>query len=526
MHKLLRGRRFCASVIFTLLLTLSSFAGVRLPKIFGDHMVLQRQQPVPVWGWDDPGVEVTVLFAGQQKSVKADENGNWSLKLDAMEASKSGQVLTVKGSSTKVFKDVLIGEVWVCSGQSNMEWTVNGSLDPANEKKTANLPHIRHFKIPHINKPFPEDDVNGNWQACNPASVGNFTAVGFYFGRKLAKELDVPVGLIGSNWGGTRVEPWVPPVGFSSVPELKSLSDKVNSWSAKTPEGKKAWKEYVDKIKHWTEMAEGALKDGMEVMDIPTPPGPGASHQEATKLYNGMIAPIIPYGIRGAIWYQGESNGGEGGSYFHKKNALITGWRKLWQQGDFPFYYVQLANWRKASTNPQGGDGWAKLREAQTKCLTLKNTGMAVTIDIGDAGDIHPKNKQDVGLRLASWALAKDYGKSLVFSGPVYKSHKVEGSTIRIEFDHVGSGLMLGKKAGLAPTEEDSSGKMKHIAIAGADKKWYWAEAKVEGNSIVVSSEQVKEPVAVRYAFSMNPEGANLYNKEGFPASPFRTDKW
>ena len=497
-----------------------------MPKIFGDHMVLQRQQPVPIWGWEDPNVEVTVTFAGQTKTVKADESGNWMVKLDALEANKTGQALTVKGTSTKVFKDVLVGEVWICSGQSNMEWTVNQSMNANEEKKAANHPLIRHFKVPHTNKTVPEDDVNGSWQVCNPGSVGNFTAVGFYFGRKLHKELDVPVGLIGSNWGGTRVEPWTPPIGFRSVPELKNLSQQVDSWSAKTEAGKKAWKEYVERIKHWTEMAEESLKENQDVPEVPPAPGPGSSHQIATKLYNGMIAPLIPYGIRGVIWYQGESNGNEGISYFHKKNALITGWRKLWKQGDFPFYYVQLANWRKASTNPQGGDGWAKLREAQTKCLELKNTGMAVIIDIGEAGDIHPRNKQDVGLRLASWALVKDYGKSMVYSGPLYKSHKVEGSTIRIEFEHAGSGLMLGKKQGLAPVAEDTSGKMKHIAIAGSDKKWYWAEAKIEGNSLIVSSSSVKEPVAVRYAFAMNPEGANLYNKEGYPASPFRTDNW
>ena len=522
----IKGYSFGASIFLFVSLSLSSFAGVQLPKVFGDHMVLQRQQAVPVWGWEDPNVEVTVSFAGQTKSTKADEFGKWMLKLDAMEANKTGRELRVKGSSTKVFKDVLVGEVWVCSGQSNMEWTVNSSMNAAEERKGGDFPLIRHFKVPHTNKPTPEDDVNANWQVCTSKTVGGFTAVGFFFGRKIHKELDVPVGLIGSNWGGTRVEPWTPPIGFRSVPELKELSNRVDSWSVKTESGKKAWTEYLARIKHWTQMAEEALKENEEVQELPLAPGPGKSHQEATKLYNGMISPLIPYGIRGAIWYQGESNGNEGLSYFHKKSALIKGWRKIWKQGDFPFYYVQLANWRKASTNPQGGDGWAKLREAQTKCLELNNTGMAVIIDIGEAKDIHPRNKQDVGLRLASWALAKDYGKSIVFSGPVYKSHKVEGSSIRIEFDYAGGGLMIGQKKGLLPVTPDTAAKVKHIAIAGTDKKWFWAEAKIDGNALVVSSDQVKEPVAVRYAFSMNPEGANLYNKEGFPASPFRTDNW
>ena len=489
-------------------------------------MVLQRDQAIPVWGWDDPNIEVSVTFAGQTKTAKTDDFGKWMVKLDAVKANKVGQELLVKGSSSKVFKDVLVGEVWLCSGQSNMEWSVNASMNAAEERKAGTYPTIRHFKVGRGNQAFPAEDVNGNWSVCSPSTVGNFTAVGYYFARKIHKELDVPVGLIGSNWGGTRVEPWTAPIGFRSVPELKGLSEKVDSWSVKTEAGKKAWQEYLNRIKHWTAMAEDALKENQNVPILPEAPGPGKSHQEATKLYNAMIAPLIPYGIRGAIWYQGESNGNEGISYFHKKNALITGWRKLWKQGDFPFYFVQLANWRQASSNPQGGDGWAKVREAQTKCLELKNTGMAVIIDIGEAKDIHPRNKQDVGLRLASWALVKDYGKSMVYSGPIYKSHKVEGNKIRIEFEHVGSGLMLGQKQGLKPVTEDNSGKMKHVAIAGADKKWHWAEAKIEGNSIVVSSDKVISPVAVRYAFSMNPEGANLYNKEGFPASPFRTDNW
>ena len=526
MFTTLYGRVFSLAILCVFAFSSTLISAVKLPNIFGDHMVLQRDQKVPVWGWDTPGSEVSVTFGSQTKTAKCDEDGKWEVELDAMAADKTGKELTVKGSSTKSYKDVLVGEVWICSGQSNMEWTVNGSKNPNEEKKNANFPLIRHFKVPHTNKPSPEENVSGNWQVCNPNSVGNFTAVGYFFARKIHKELDVPIGLIGTNWGGTRVEPWTPPVGFRSVPELKSLSEKVDSWDSTSEAGKKVWSEYLKRVKYWSNQAEEALKNNEQSPYLPPAPGPGSSHQEATKLYNGMIHPLIPYGIRGAIWYQGESNGGEGMSYYHKKQALINGWRKLWNQGDFPFYYVQLANWQKPHDNPAGGDGWAKVREAQTECLKIKNTGMAVIIDIGEAGDIHPRNKQDVGARLASWALAKDYGKNIVYSGPLYKTHKVEGSKIRIEFDHAGSGLMAGKKNGLAPTEQDSSGKLKRFAIAGADKKWYWADAVVDGNSVIVSSENVKEPVAVRYAFMMNPDGCNLYNKEGFPASPFRTDNW
>ena len=240
-----------------------------------------------------------------------------------------------------------------------------------------------------------------------------------------------------------------------------------------------------------------------------------------------MINPVVPFGIKGAIWYQGESNGGEGDSYYHKMRALVNGWRKVWNQGDFSFYHVQLANWQKPNNEPAGGDGWAKVRMAQLQSLQIPNTGMAVTVDIGDAGDIHPKNKFDVGERLALWALRDNYGKKdLVVSGPLYKSLKVEGNKIRVSFDHVGGGLIVGKKDGRNPTVEDKGGKLQRFAIAGEDKKWVWAEAVIDGPAVVVSSPDVPKPAAVRYAYSMNPEGCNLYNKEGLPASPFRTDVW
>lgn len=362
---------------------------------------------------------------------------------------------------------------------------------------------------------------------CSPKSVRGFTAAGYFFAKEIFKTLDVPVGLISSNWGGTRVEPWTSPVGFRDVPELKALSMRVDSWDSATEIGRGKYTEFIAKMKEWIPEAEKALAEKKAAPHLPALPQPGASHQEATKLYNGMIAPLIPYAIRGALWYQGESNGGEGISYFHKKKALINGWRKLWKQGDFPFYYVQLANFRRSNpNNPKGGDGWARVREAQTKCLEIPNTGMAVIIDIGDARNIHPKNKQDVGKRLAQWALAKDYNKDVVFSGPIYKSHTVEGDKIRVMFDYVGGGLIVGEKEGLEPVKECKDKKLTWFAIAGADKKWYWADAVIDGDTVVVSSEKVKNPVAVRYAYTYNPEGCNLYNKAGLPASPFRTDDW
>lgn len=477
----------CSLAIAVALLCTTAYADVKLASIFGDSMVLQRELPVPVWGWADAGEEVTVTFGEQTKKATADKDGRWQVKLDALKANAEGATLKVSGKNTLELKDVLVGEVWICSGQSNMEWSVSSSANPQEEIAAADHPQIRLFNVQgHLTSPVGKDECPGQWQVCSPKTVGGFSAVGYFFGRRLQNELKVPVGLVGSNWGGTRIEPWCSPEGLASVPELKEISDKV---AAYTPETK----------------VEGG---------------------SPSAIYNAMVHPLAPFAMRGAIWYQGESNGGEGESYYHKTQALVNGWRKLFNP-DLAFYWVQLANFQKPTDNPAGGDGWAKLREAQRKALNIKHTGMAVIIDIGEAGDIHPRNKQDVGWRLAQWALNQTYGKKdLVASGPLYKSHKVEGSAIRISFENVGGGLIVGKKEGLKPTAEDSSGKLARFAIAGADKQWHWAEATIDGNDVIVKSAEVAEPVAVRYAFSMNPEGANLYNKEGIPASPFRTDDW
>jgi len=479
----LMGRRmFGLALVCLFLLVATVSAEVKMPALFGDGMVLQQGKPIPVWGWADGEQKVTVAFAGQEESATADKDGKWTLTLDAAKACSTAAAMTVTAGDQELkINDILVGEVWLCSGQSNMEMTAGGCNSPE-DMASADLPLIRTIKVPHTPSPKPLDDFTGSWTACSPDTAPRFTAVGLFFARQIHKELDVPVGLVNSSWGGTRVEPWTPPCGFAAVPELKEIAE--GTYTAK-------------------------------------------SHQEPTVLYNGMISPLIPYAIRGALWYQGESNGGEGVSYYHKKQALIGGWRGLWKQGDFPFYFVQLANFRSPTELPQGGDGWAKLREAQVSTLQVANTGMAVIIDIGEARDIHPKNKQDVGKRLALWALAKDYGKEdLVYSGPLYKGMKVEGNKIRVSFDHVGSGLMVGKKEGRQPTREDAGGELKWFSIADAQQNWHWAKAVVDGDTVVVSSDQVEAPVAVRYAFTMNPEGCNLYNKEGLPASPFRTDSW
>jgi sialate O-acetylesterase len=360
-------------------------------------------------------------------------------------------------------------------------------LNAKAEIDAAKHPQIRLFNVPgHITSPVAKDTCPGSWQICQPDAAKGFSAVGYFFGRRLQQELKVPIGLVGSNWGGTRIEPWTSPAGFHSVPELKEIADQVDAYEATTK----------------------------------------VAGRSPSAIYNAMVHPLAPFAMRGAIWYQGESNGNEGESYYHKTQALVNGWRELFNP-DLAFYWVQLADFQKANDNPAGGDGWAKIREAQRKALGIKHTGMAVIIDIGQANDIHPRNKQDVGWRLAQWALHQTYDKKdVVPSGPLFKGLKVEGDSIRLTFDNVGNGLIIGKKDGLEPTQGVKDGKLQRFAIAGEDKQWHWADATIDGKTIVVKSADVAKPVAVRYAYSMNPAGANLYNMEGIPASPFRTDDW
>jgi len=481
---LLRGFVFLSLVNLAL-------ADVRLPNVLGSGMVLQRDLPVPVWGWAEAGEKVTVAFGKQTKTTVAGENGKWMVKLAPLKASAEPAKLVVKGGNIITLENILVGEVWICSGQSNMEWSIRQSANAAAEIKAADHPRIRLFNVPgHTVAPLPRDRGAGSWQVCQPNTASGFSAVGYYFGRRLHRELKVPIGLIGSNWGGTRIEPWTTQEGFASVPELKNLADQVAGYTASTRVG-------------------GG-----------TP----------AAIYNSMVHPLTPFAMRGAIWYQGESNGGEGKSYYHKKHALVNGWRKAFQNKDLAFYWVQLANFQRENPDPEGGDGWAKIREAQTEALDIPHTGMAIAIDLADAhnpGDIHPRNKQDVGGRLAQWALHQTYGKKdLVASGPLYESFKVEGSSIRIKFKNVGKGLMVGKKVKLEPTHMVKDGRLQHFAISGKDQQWHWADARIEGDTVVVSSPKVPKPAGVRYAFAMNPAKANLYNKDGLPAGPFRTERW
>jgi len=517
-------KTFWAAVLAVCVLAPAASAEVRLANIIGSNMVLQREMPVPIWGWADAGEKVTVKFAGQTKTATAAADGKWTVKLDALETSAKPADMTVAGANTITLKNILVGEVWIGSGQSNMEMGVGGCLDAGKVVAAAKYPTMRLITVRKATSGTPRESFSGSWQVCSPRSAGRFSATLFFFGQKLHKELGVPIGLIHSSWGGTRVEPWTPPCGFAAVKSLKDISNAVSKANA---EYNKALAGSISRIEAWVTMAKKALAENEPIPGMPStmPKHRMNSSGAPTGLYNAMIHPLIPFAVRGATWYQGESNGGEGMSYFEKKKALIGGWRELWGY-DLSFYFVQLANFRNPNTNPAGGDGWARVRDAQTATLSVPKTGMAVIIDIGMARNIHPKNKQDVGKRLALWALAKDYGKSIVYSGPMYKGMKREGKTIRLTFDHVGGGLIVGQKEGLAPTKEVPGGTLKQFAIAGADKKWAWADAKIDGQTVVVSSDKIPAPVAVRYAYSMNPQGCNLYNKEGLPAVPFRTDKW
>lgn len=514
----MRGNLSTKTVVGLLLLgciTSAATADVRLPAVFADHMVLQREAALPVWGWAEPGEKVTVTLAGQTKTATADNAGKWAVKLGAIQAA-GPHVLKVEGKNTLEIADVLLGEVWLCSGQSNMAMSVGGSANREAEIAAAKYPGIRMFTVARVPAETPQENCGGKWTVCSPKTVAAFSATAYFFGRELHQELDVPVGLINSSWGGTPVQAWTRLEDQRALPELKSL---LGSWDERVakfdPQAAKG--AYEKQLARWKEAAEKAKAAGERPPRKPGPPSdPRLNPHRPANLYNGMIAPLVPYALRGAIWYQGESNAGryDATRYGLQLSTMINNWRRVWSQGDFPFIYVQLPNYRAAQQKPVETSGWVIVQNEMLKTLSVPNTGMAVTIDIGEAGDIHPKNKQDVGKRLALWALGTTYGKQIVYCGPLYKSMSKQQGKIVIQFDHAGGGLVA--KGGEA---------LKGFAIAGEDKKFVWADARIEGPAVVVSSPQVKDPVAVRYAWASNPN-CNLYNKAGLPASPFRTDNW
>lgn len=659
-------KKLTLSTLF-LLFTSLVFADVRPAKIFADSMVLQRGINIPVWGWADKNEKITVQLNKQTKSVTTGIDGKWRINLDAEKEGGPYQLI-IKGRNAVVLNNILVGDVWICSGQSNMEWTVNNSTNSSQEIASADFPMIRHIKIATAIGQKPWDDIGNNsgWKTAVPANVGNFTAVGYFFARELYQKLHVPIGLINTTWGGTDIETWISREGFENSGEFKEMMSKVSLLNLDSLSAiqKKSMLSRIQKLQgalvegaiipqlkepsfndsHWPRMRvpglweqqslpevdgivwfrktiiisaadagrpadislgmiddndetylngvriggtkgynskrmyhipAGVVKEGKNVIAVrveDTGGGGGLNGDDSdvtftindqkqslagewlfqvesvlrnaaigpnsypTLLYNAMIHPLIPFAIKGALWYQGENNAGRAYQYRKAFPLMITDWRKHWAQGNFPFYFVQLASFNAGNGNSEKGSTWAELREAQTMTLSLPNTGMAVTTDIGEAKDIHPKNKQDVGKRLAAAALYNAYGRTnTIYSGPVYQSMKTEGSKVILSFNHTGKGLHANRPSKMDHPDIHAfnigrSGELTSAVngfeVAGADRKFYTAEAKIENGHVVLSAANVAAPVAARYAWADDAGSANLFNSEGFPAVPFRTDQW
>jgi len=501
------------------LLFLSSiaFAELRTPSIIGENMVLQQKHKNPIWGWTQAGETVLVSIAGQSHKTKADGSGYWRVTLNPMEASAKPKILTIKGeSSSLTYSNVLVGEVWVCSGQSNMGWALGNSDDADLENMTANFPNLRLISVSLVGTQEPQKDFNGQWGTTTPESAKNFSAVGYLFGRRLHQALQVPVGLIDNEWGGSACEAWIPRDRLNATPVAKPYMELWKETEANY-DAKAAQEKYEAQKAKWTEQVKKAKTAGKPRPRAPrSPRNPLTGQHRPANLYNGVLKPIIGYGIKGAIWYQGESNSGRGHAYREVFPLMIETWRRDWKQGDFSFYWVQLADFMNEDEEPMDNN-WPELREAQTLTLDkLKNVGEAVIIDVGEGRDIHPRNKQIVANRLVRNALAKDYGKNIPYQSPRYKSMEVKGEKAVLTFDHVGTGLYT-----------FDTGEPVGFAICGKDKKFVWAKGKLVGkDKVEVWAEGIDQPFAVRYAWSNNPV-CNLYSKTGsvtLPATPFRTD--
>ncbi len=520
-------------------------ATVTLPALISDNMVLQAGKPLPIWGMADPGEQVTVTLADDTAVATADAAGKWQVRLKARQADGMPVTLTVAGANTLTVKNVLVGSVWICSGQSNMDFGFNGSHNANTERPAANYPKLRQFTVGHKPSPFPQANCVGKWVECSPATVNAFSAVAYFFGHDVHLATGQPVGLIKTSWGGTAAQLWTSQEGLAVEPSLDVLAKEAETAAKNFSQVMEQYeKEIVPKYQAdllayneakakfdadhqaWVDAKKNAAADGPPVPEEPVltlkrpswPPSP-KTRLNVSSLFNGMIAPLIPYALDGAIWYQGEANVSNPKQYQILFPAMIRDWRGRWGQGDFPMYFVQLANYLARKPTPSESN-WAGLREAQLKTLALPKTGMAVIIDIGMADNIHPTDKMDVGHRLALWALHDVFGKQLTYSGPLYTGMQVENTAIRLSFREIGGGLTIGAAPGMTPDTV-----LKGFAIAGTDKRWVWADARIDGDTVVVSSDKVAQPVAVRYAWADNPE-CNLYNKDGLPASPFRTDDW
>ena len=510
--------------ILTLLLLSPSLllAKLNVPHFFSDHMVLQRERAAAIWGHADAGAEVTVSFKGKLATAKTGADGKWKAQIETGAADAKGAVLTVSAGADKIeIQDVLVGEVWFASGQSNMFYTMNRSPEYAGLIAESNHPALRMFNAPLVTAEENQDDIDGVWAASTPETVPNFSAVAFFFARKLHLELGVPVGVIKSAWGGKPVETFTSREALNTLPGTKALVDAMLKDEASYDQAK-ADAAYATKLEQWKiTMAAAKGKSADERKRLPKKPDapkrPLLTEGRPGVLYAAMIHPFTGYTMRGAIWYQGEGNAKPGAvPYDQTLPLMINDWRKRWAD-EFSFYYVQLASYHAPSTAPGTPDAWALCQERMRLVLgTTPKTGMAIINDVGEANDIHPKNKKAPGERLARWALAKDYGKQLIYSGPLFKTSEAKDGAIRVTFDQAGEGL-----------KSRDGGLLKRFEIAGADKVWKWADAKIDGkDAVILSSAEVKAPVAARYAWAANPEGANLVNSDGLPASVFRTDDW
>jgi sialate O-acetylesterase len=503
-----------SAVLF--LLASSAAADPRLPAIFSDHMVLQQQMPIGVWGWAAPDERIEVRLRSQRVSTTTGRDGRWHVALAPETAGGPDELVVTGATATVRFADVLIGEVWVGSGQSNMQWAVRQAQDAEAEIAAAHHPRIRLFSVKRVTALEPKDDVTPmegapTWAVASPASIANFSAVGYFFARELQKARNVPIGVIHSSWGGTPAEAWTRRDVLAEDPALQPLLAQYRRLEGEYPSQRYG---YERRLPIWSEALKAWQaanpKPETPLPGMPAPRGGPEDPHRPASLWNAMIAPITPFAIRGVLWYQGETNALRAWDYQRLMTAMIQDWRRVWQRGDLPFLFVQLANFRQNPPLP-GASWWAEVREAQRLTLGLPNTGMASAIDIGNPLDIHPLNKQEVGRRLALAARAVAYGERIVAAGPEYEGMTLEGSRIRVRFRHAGGGLVL-------DTSKGSS-----FLIAGLDGQFKPATAALDGGTIVVSSPEVPAPVAVRYAWQDDP-ATSLRNVEGLPASPFRTD--
>lgn len=501
-------RYLAAFFVLTASLAASLRADVRLASPFGDGMVLQRDLPVAVWGWADAGERVVAEIAGRSRSVEADADGRWTLRLDPMPAGGPHE-LVVRGRNVVTVRDVLVGEVWLASGQSNMEFRLANARDAKEEIAQADYPLVRHFNVPRTVRPAPAETSAGEWKACTPDNAGGFSAVAYFFSRHLHQKLGVPVGILNASHGGSPIEAWMDAGSLTGDPDFASILQRAADYPEEYRRQKAAFDERMKRLA----ATDPAATQGPAARPPRPPVEPERFHRLLSVLYNGMIAPLRPFTVRGVIWYQGESNAERGWQYRKLLPVMIRSWRHDWDDPSLPFLIVQIANFHRADPDPDG-TGWAELRESQAlTARQVPNTALAVTIDIGERDDIHPKNKQDVGLRLGLLAERMVYGRDVAWSGPVFKSMQVRGREAHLEFEPMAAGLRVKGES------------LEGFTIAGAGRRFFPARAELRGDTVVVWNEQVPEPAAVRYGWAASPV-CTLFNTAGLPAAPFRTDDW